>query len=537
MRDDFYLIRHKLTKNQYKLCFKTLILTFQNPNMKRLLISTMFIGMIFTNTMAQKTITSWSKNQVVAHRGAWKKLGLPENSIASLRQAIKLGCHGSEFDVHLSKDSVMVVNHDPNFLGINIGKSTYKELLAKKLSNGESIPTLEAYLKEGMKQKTTKLILELKPQNLGRERDSLLTAMALKMVRKMKAEAWVEYISFGYDICTQIIKNMPGAKVQYLKGDATPEKMKADNFSGVDYHFSVYQKNVDYIPKFKTFGITLNGWTANLPQEIEYLLANNFDYITTNEPELTFELIKKSPMAKGWKLKWADEFNGKGLPDPNNWTYDVGGSGWGNEEKQFYTNADTLNAKVDKGVLSIIARKADKENLKFTSARVTTRKKFDWKYGRLEVRAMLPKGRGLWPAIWMLPGDWKYGNWPSSGEIDVMEHVGYEPDTVYTTVHTKSFNHKINTQVGKGLKVINPYTEYHLYAIEWFADHIDFFIDDQKALTFNNSGKGSEQWPFDQSFHLLMNVAVGGGWGGKKGIDESVFPAEMKIDYVRVYQK
>ncbi len=505
--------------------------------MKRILLLTLFIGILFNETMAQKTITSWNKNQVIAHRGAWKKLGLPENSIASLMQAIKIGCHGSEFDVHLTKDSVMVVNHDPVFYGMNIGKSTYKELLTKKHPNGEFIPTLEAYLKAGMTQKKTKLILELKPQNLGKERDSLLTAMALKMVRKMKAEAWVEYISFGYDMCLQIIKDMPGARVQYLKGDATPEKMKADHFTGVDYHFSVFQKNVDYIPKFKKFGITLNGWTANLPQELEYLIANDFDFITTNEPELAFELIKKSPVAKGWKLKWADEFNGKGLPDANNWSYDVGGTGWGNNEKQFYTNADTLNVKVDKGVLNIMALKASKDKMQYTSARLATRKKFDWKYGRLEVRAMLPKGKGLWPAIWMLPTDWKYGNWPKSGEVDVMEHVGYEPDSIYSTIHTQSFNHAIKTQKGGGIKSLDHYTAYHVYAVDWFADRMDFYVDDQKVFTFKNSGKGSAEWPFDQPFHLLLNLAVGGNWGGKMGIDESVFPATFKIDYVRVYQK
>jgi glycerophosphoryl diester phosphodiesterase len=260
--------------------------------MKRILLSTLFIAIIFTNTMAQKTISSWNKNQVIAHRGAWKKMGLPENSIASLKEAIKIGCHGSEFDVHLTKDSVMVVNHDPVFMGMNIGQSTYEQLLTKKLVNGESIPTLEAYLKTGMKQKKTKLILEIKPQNMGAERDVALTSRVIEMVKKLKAEAWVEYISFGYHICTQLITAMPNAKVAYLTGDATPEKMKADGFSGVDYHFSVYQKNADYIARFKKLGLTINGWTANLPAEINYLIDNKVDYITTNEPELAFELIK-----------------------------------------------------------------------------------------------------------------------------------------------------------------------------------------------------------------------------------------------------
>ncbi|RZL47982.1 MAG: glycerophosphodiester phosphodiesterase [Pedobacter sp.] len=261
--------------------------------MKQIMIAILLTSMVGTIANAQKTITSWNKNQVIAHRGAWKAKNLPENSIAALKHAFALNCHGSEFDVHLTLDSVIVVNHDPTFLGINISKSTYKQLLAKKLANGESIPTLENYLKTGMKQKKTKLILEIKPQNLGKERDMVLTQKVLEMVRKLKAQAWVEYISFGYDICEYIIKNEPKAKVAYLTGNVEPEKMKADGFTGVDYHFSVYQKNADYIARFKKLGLTINGWTANLPAEIDFLIANQVDYITTNEPELVFELLKK----------------------------------------------------------------------------------------------------------------------------------------------------------------------------------------------------------------------------------------------------
>jgi len=266
--------------------------------MKQITIAILMITMASTIAKAQKTITSWNKNQVIAHRGAWKKSNLPENSIASLKHAFKLNCHGSEFDVHLTLDSVIVVNHDATFLGMNIAKSTYQQLLAKKLPNGESIPTLEAFLKTGLKQKKTKLILEIKPQNLGKERDLVLTEKALQMVRKFKAQPWVEYISFGYDICEYIIKNEPNAKVAYLTGNVEPEKMKADGFTGVDYHFSVYQKNADYIARFKKLGLTINGWTANLPAEIDFLIANQVDYITTNEPELVFELLAKQDKGK-----------------------------------------------------------------------------------------------------------------------------------------------------------------------------------------------------------------------------------------------
>ncbi len=503
--------------------------------MKAVLLGVLSVVIVSTTLSAQKQITSWNKNQVIAHRGAFKKNNLPENSIASLKEAIRLKCHGSEFDVHMTLDSVLVVSHDPTFLGMSIPKSTYAQLLTKKLPNGESIPTAEDYLKAGLNQQKTKLILEIKPQKMGKERDRYIAERSLALVRKLKCEQWVEYISFGYDICQYLVANDPKAKVQYLNGDFAPEKVKADGLTGLDYHYSAFQKN-NWIGPAKKLGLTINAWTVNTVPEMEWLLANEVEYITTNEPELLFEVLKKTTVSKGWRLKWADEFNGKGLPDPNNWTYDVGGTGWGNNEKQFYTNADTLNAKIDKGVLNITALKADKEQMKYTSARLATRKKFDWKYGRLEVRAMLPKGRGIWPAIWMLPTDWKYGAWPKSGEIDVMEHVGYAPDSVHGTVHTQSFNHNKGTQVGKALKVVDLYADYHIYAIEWQESHIDFFIDDKLYFRFKNSKKGVDEWPFDQNFHLLLNVAVGGNWGGKNGIDDSIFPGTMKVDYVRVFQ-
>ena len=492
--------------------------------------------MVCNSTMAQKKITSWNKNQVIAHRGAWKKNKLPENSIASLKEAIRLNCFGSEFDVHLTLDSVLVVNHDPTFLGLSIPKSTYAQLLTKKLANGESIPTLEAYLKAGLNQKKTKLILELKPQKMGKERDEYMTEQALQVIKKLKAEQWVEYISFGFDICKYIVAHLPNAKVAYLNGDLSPAEVKAAGVSGLDYHYSVFQKN-EWIDPAKKLGLTINAWTVNGIPEMEWLIANEIEFITTNEPELLFEVIKKAPLTKGWKLKWADEFNQKGLPNANNWTYDVGGTGWGNNEKQYYTSADSANVKVANGNLAIIARKEDKEKMNYTSARLATRKKFDFKYGRIEVRAQLPKGRGLWPAIWMLPTDWKYGNWPKSGEIDIMEHVGFDPDTVHATVHTQSFNHSINTQKGAKFSVKDLYSGFHIFAAEWWEDRIDFFVDEQKVFTFKNTGKGMAEWPFDQNYHLLLNVAVGGNWGGQKGIDDQIFPATMKVDYVRVFQQ
>ncbi|GET33360.1 hypothetical protein PbJCM13498_22230 [Prolixibacter bellariivorans] len=246
------------------------------------------------------------------------------------------------------------------------------------------------------------------------------------------------------------------------------------------------------------------------------------------------------PQKKGdWNLVWDDEFNYNGLPDSIKWSFDTQGneSGWGNHEAEFYTDKRLANAQVADGMLTITARKEDFGGKKYTSARIRTIHKGDWLGGRIEVKARLPKGKGLWPAIWMLSTDWKYGGWPESGEIDIMENVGYDPDSIHGTVHTKAYNHVIGTQVGKTISVPDCHEKFHVYALEWDANEMRMFVDDQKYFTFKNEHTGFEAWPFDQPFHLILNVAVGGDWGGKQGIDDSVFPQTMDVDYVRVYQK
>lgn len=492
------------------------------------------ISVLSFECIAQKN--EWNNNQVIAHRGAWKKNNLPENSVAALKEAIRLKCFGAEFDVHMTADEVLVVNHDPDYLGIRIETSTYKQLKSKKLPNGEQIPTLEKYLKEGMKQHGTKLILEIKPSIVSQARTIALATKVVEMVKKVKAQEWVEYISFNYDALKQVLLLQPDAKVYYLNGEASPEKLKQDGFAGADYHFSVFQKN-DWLKKLNELGLVINAWTVNKTEDMQWLLAHKADFITTNEPELLFEIIKDTPTANGWVLKWADEFNANGLPDNKKWTYDIGGDGWGNNELQYYTSADTNNAVVKNGTLNIIAQKESYENSQYTSARLLTKNKFDFKYGRVEARIKLPKGKGLWPAFWMLPTDWKYGGWPKSGEIDIMEHVGYEPDSVHGSIHTEKFNHIKNTQVTKGVNIANSYTDFHVYAVEWTTDTIDFIIDGQKYLSFPNSKVSSGEWPFDQNFHVILNTAVGGNWGGKYGVDQEMFPATMQVDYVRVYSK
>jgi len=241
------------------------------------------------------------------------------------------------------------------------------------------------------------------------------------------------------------------------------------------------------------------------------------------------------------RLVWSDEFNTTGLPDSSKWGYDKGrgcpaNCGWGNNELQFYTDHRKENARVENGNLIIEAIREKYEGADYTSARLVSKHKGDWKYGRIEVKARIPAGRGMWPAIWMLPTDWVYGGWPHSGEIDIMENVGYWPDSLIGTVHTQAYNGMKGTQKTKGIKVKDMVGAYHVYAVEWTAEKISFWVDGIRYNEFVNDHTGTDAWPFDQSFHILLNIAVGGNWGGKYGVDDTVFPQKMIIDYVRVYQ-
>ena len=240
-----------------------------------------------------------------------------------------------------------------------------------------------------------------------------------------------------------------------------------------------------------------------------------------------------------YELVWSDEFDYSGLPDSTKWGYDTEGNeaGWGNKESQWYTEADEENARVEDGVLKITALRKDAGDKQFTSARLLS--KADWKYGKFEIRVKLPEGLGTWPAIWMMPGGWSFndGGWPGVGEIDIMEHVGYDFGTVHGTIHTEAYNHSIGTQQGKSIDVENVSTEFHVYSINWTENEIIWYVDGEEYYQFKNQNKTYKEWPFDKKFHLIMNIAIGGNWGGQKGIDPNLTEATMEIDYVRIYQR
>ncbi len=251
--------------------------------------------------------------------------------------------------------------------------------------------------------------------------------------------------------------------------------------------------------------------------------------------------MRAASLAHNYKLVWADEFNEGTMPNPKKWNYRTEDGcpelcGFGNGERQWYTDARSKNARIENGKLIIEAHKEEMGTQQYTSARLNTRYKGDWLYGRFEVRAKMPSGRGTWPAIWMMPTDMKYGEWPNSGEIDIMEHVGHEPDEISGTVHTKTFNHMIGTHKGVHHPFLGSQDNFHTYGINWTPEKIEFFVDDDIYFTFENTGKGYADYPFDQRFYMILNIAVGGNLGGAKGVDPSAFPTRMEVDFVRVYQ-
>ncbi len=250
--------------------------------------------------------------------------------------------------------------------------------------------------------------------------------------------------------------------------------------------------------------------------------------------------LSAAPEREGWKLVWSDEFDQPGLPDAKKWTNEVGFVR--NREAQYYTRARQENARVENGTLIIEGRKEeftarDGKQSHYTAASLTTEGLFDLTYGRVEVRAKLPRGRGMWPAIWMLGTNIKTVGWPKCGEIDIMEAVGHEPDTVFATVHWFGYEKGKHASFGGNLKGQKPADDFHVYAVEWFADRMDFYYDGAKYFTYPTEKAGTDDKnPFRKPHYLLMNLAIGGGWGGQKGIDETIFPQQYVIDYVRIYQ-
>ncbi|MGA1226393.1 MAG: glycoside hydrolase family 16 protein [Tamlana sp.] len=262
-----------------------------------------------------------------------------------------------------------------------------------------------------------------------------------------------------------------------------------------------------------------------------------FAYSSTGHSISSFKKIAVFVTQKKPQIVWSDEFNTNGAPDALKWGYDLGNGcpnlcGWGNGEKQYYTNR-TDNVKVENGVLKIIAKKENYQGSEYTSARLLTKGKYDFTYGRIDVRAKLPSGTGTWPAIWMLGANIDTAGWPACGEIDIMEHWGHNPAVISSATHTPSCSGGCsNTKVGE--TTLNSYaTEFHVYSLEWTENELKFYIDNIYKYSYKPTEKNSSTWPFTASQFIILNVAMGGSWFS---IDPNFTQVVMEVDYVRVYQ-
>lgn len=251
----------------------------------------------------------------------------------------------------------------------------------------------------------------------------------------------------------------------------------------------------------------------------------------------SLETLETVNPAEGRKLIFKEEFNRQGQPNQKTWLYEHGMVR--NGEAQFYTRDRQENARQEGGNLVIEARKEKWEKAEVTSASLTSRKAFLHNY--VEVRAKFPTGRGTWPAIWLLAesirakGD-KYMPWPLCGEIDMMENVGFDPEVIHFTIHTEAYNHTKGTQKAAQVRVPRAWDEFHTYGLDWKKDRLDFYFNGKKVFTYAKEADKQEVWPFDKPHYLILNLAIGGGWGGARGIDDAIFPSKFLIDYVRVYQ-
>jgi len=239
---------------------------------------------------------------------------------------------------------------------------------------------------------------------------------------------------------------------------------------------------------------------------------------------------------EGYTLVWQDEFDKGTELNGDNWTHEVKGSGWVNNELQNYVNHKTpdgnLVTEIRGGKLRITALK---ENGKVYSGRVYAKVKEGWTYGYIEASIKLPKGKGTWPAFWMMPVNFR--SWPADGEIDIMEEVGYHPNYVSSSLHANAHVHSNGTQITHEMLCQGAEDEFHTYAIKWTHENITTYVDGKVQLSYDNKGKGRDDWPYDDPFYVIFNLAWGGDWGGAQGVDESALPATMEIDYVRVFQK
>ena len=293
-----------------------------------------------------------------------------------------------------------------------------------------------------------------------------------------------------------------------------------------------------------TTGFSTDGPAVRIKTDVNSAMASRTGSVDvmSGAEKVTITVIQNSAedanieTPAGYRLVWHDEFNEGTTLNSKDWTHEVQNAGWVNHELQTYVNGQADGKRVTElvdGRLHINCFKGS--DGKIYSGRVYAKVKEGWTYGYIEASIKLPKGKGTWPAFWMMPVNFR--SWPADGEIDIMEEVGYAPNTIHSTIHCNKYNNTGTSIEGNKVTVATSQTEFHTYAMEWTADYMTFYADDTEILTYMNDGSGRDAWPFDAAFYPILNLAWGGAWGGAQGIDPSCLPAKLEVDYVRVFQK
>lgn len=359
------------------------------------------------------------------------------------------------------------------------------------------------------------------------EVDRMINLTKFQIQHKYKVTGLGENILNSTDIAA--IKKLNVGK-EFTKTTVLEEDsdylIKINGNLGIDDRYEVYIQN---------------GKTVELNKDNKQCLLKNIGD-STKEGKIIIKKISGKQNLKNIQIEkyfgnliWSEDFNYEGLPKDEDWGYDIGGNGWGNNELQYYTEKNSDNVYVEDGKLTITAWNEAYDKNEYTSTRLVTRGKKDFLYGRIEVRAKLPEGKGTWPAIWMMPTESVYGDWPKSGEIDIMEHVGFDQNRIHGTVHTEKYYWKNSNQKSAQINGEKVSDTFHTYALEWTPKVIKIYFDDTLYFTYKNENNGKEAWPFDKKFYLILNIAVGGAWGGQQGVDTDKFPQTMEIDSIKVY--
>lgn len=354
---------------------------------------------------------------------------------------------------------------------------------------------------------------------------------------KLSAESWLQYevempVAGRYAI--RITGSGEGAKVWLEDHVGNPDNRTYNITGSLSFEDSLATVT----------GSPMNGGKHKLRLHLSEGNAtiDKIEFVAIREFKASETVYTQNMEGEEWELVWSDEFEGEGLPDSTKWTYNTGDWGWGNNELQYYTDARLKNARQENGSLIIEAHKND-SIYPWSSARLTTQGRESFLYGKIEFRAKVPPGRGAWAAGWLLGETYRDElSWPYCGEIDVLECVGYEiNDTTghgknHATCHTRKYYFKQGNQIGSEIEVDSMFQKFHTYAIEWYPDRIEAYLDGEYYFTYDKN-EDELEWPFFEPQNIILNIAVGGGWGGAKGLDPAWNKHRYELDYVRVYQK